>query len=86
MTPPQDLLRAQLDREGRRSSSFVGRLVGWLSTDSRAVAGLRFELERCRIHHAHELNRLRTLVDAGTLERMAEAAERGLHTTAEGEN
>lgn len=78
MTPPHDLLRAQLDREARRASSLVGRLVGWLSSDARAVGRLRFELERCRLHHAHELNRLRTLVDAGTLERMAEAARRGL--------
>ena len=78
MTPPHDLLRAQLDSDGRRSSSLVGRLVRWLSSDTRAVGRLRFELERCRIHHAHEMNRLRTLVDAGALQRMADAAERGL--------
>ncbi len=86
MTPPHDLLRAQLDRETRRDSSLVGRLVGWLSTDTRAVGRLRFELERCRLHHAHEMNRLRTLVDAGTLERMADAAQRGLRGSSEPED
>ena len=79
MTPPPDLLRAQLDRDSRRGSTLVGRLVDWLAGDARAVGRLRFELERCRLHHAHELNRLRTLVDAGALERMAEAAGRGLN-------
>jgi hypothetical protein len=78
MTPPHDLLRAQLDREARRESSLVGRLVRWLSSESRTLGRLRFELERCRIHHAHEMNRLRTLVEAGTLDRMVAAAERGL--------
>ena len=78
MMPPHDLLRAQLDSDARRGSSLVGRLVRWLSSDTRAVGRLRFELERCRIHHAHEMNRLRTLVDAGALQRMADAAERGL--------
>jgi hypothetical protein len=78
MTPRYDLLRAQLDADQRRRSTLVGRLVAWLSTDARAVTRLRHELERCRINHAHEMNRLRTLVDAGTLRRMAEAAERGL--------
>jgi hypothetical protein len=81
MTPPQDLLRAQLDRDGRRRSTLVGRLVDWLSNDARAVGRLRFELERCRIHHAHEMNRLRTLVDAGQLDRMVDAARRGLEGT-----
>jgi hypothetical protein len=86
MTPPHDLLRAQLDHETRRGSSLVGRLAGWLSTDTRAVGRLRVELERCRIHHAHELNRLRTLVDAGTLERVAEAAGRGREAGVERED
>jgi len=83
LTPPHDLLRAQLDRESRRESSLVGRLVAWLSTDAPAVGRLRFELERCRLHHAHEINRLRTLVDSGALRRMAEAAENGLHAAAD---
>lgn len=78
MTPPPDLLRAQLDDDGRRRSSLVGRLVRWLSTDARALGRLRVELERCRIHHAHEVNRLRTLIDTGALERMRAAAARGL--------
>lgn len=78
MTPPPDLLRAQLDADTRRRSSLVGRLVRWLSTDARALGGLRVELERCRIHHAHEVNRLRTLIDAGALERMRAAASREL--------
>ncbi|MFP4127360.1 MAG: hypothetical protein ACLFU0_12035 [Alphaproteobacteria bacterium] len=82
MRPPHDLLRAQLDRETRGESSLVGRLVRWLSTDSRAVGRLRFELERCRLHHAHELNRLRTLVESGTGERFAAAARRGLDAEA----
>ena len=85
MKPRFDLLRAQLDHDGRRRSTLVGRLVAWLSTDARAVSRLRFELERCRINHAHEMNRLRTLVDAGTLRRMAEAAERGLQAIEEGQ-
>jgi hypothetical protein len=78
MTPPHDLLRAQLDRDQRRDGTLVGRLVAWLSRDARAMGRLRFELERCRIQHAHEMNRLRTLVDTGTLKRMVEAAKRGL--------
>jgi hypothetical protein len=78
MTPPHDLLRAQLDRETRRNSTLVGRLVAWLSRDSRAVGRLRFELERCRLHHTHEMNRLRTLLDGGALRRIADAAERSL--------
>ncbi len=80
MTPPPDLLRAQLDADTRRRSSLVSRLVRWLSTDARALGGLRVELERCRIHHAHEVNRLRTLIDAGALERMRAAASRELAT------
>jgi len=79
---PADLLRAQLDRDARYRSTLVGRLVRWLSADARAVGRLRHELERCRLHHDHEINRLRTLVDAGALHRMAQAAARGL---AEGE-
>lgn len=78
MSPPFDLLDAERDRSRRRYSGLVARLVAWLSTDSRALGGLRHELERCRIHHAHEMGRLRTLIDAGTLQRMADAAARGL--------
>ena len=85
MMPPFDLLRAQLDQDTRRRSTLAGRLVAWLSNDARAVRRLRYELERCRINHAHEMNRLRTLVDAGTLRRMTEAAERGLQIVEEGQ-
>jgi hypothetical protein len=77
MTPPVDLLGVESDRAGRRPGGLVARLVAWLSTDSRALVGLRHELERCRIHHAQEMGRLRTLVDAGTLQRMADATARG---------
>ena len=70
MTSDRNLLRAALDRDRRVASSFVGRLVRWLSSDACAVGRLRLELERCRFNHAHEMTRLQTLVDDGTLERL----------------
>ena len=75
MRRPPDLLRAELDRDGAGERTLVGRLARWLSTEARAVGRLRVELERCRLDHTQELNRLRTLVDDGAFKPLHDAAD-----------
>ena len=70
MSRGRDLLRAQLDDDARAATTLRGRLARWLWTDLRAVGRLRFELERCRLQHEHEVSRLRTLLDGKALTRL----------------
>lgn len=75
MRRPPDLLRAELDRDGGDERTLVGRLARWLSTEARALGRLRVELERCRLDHTYELNRLRTLVDDDAFKHLHDASE-----------
>jgi hypothetical protein len=71
--PPRDLLRSQLEGRVRAASGLVARVARWLSRDTRARERLDEELERLRFGHLHELERLRTLLDKGSLGVVAQA-------------
>ncbi|MFW5833049.1 MAG: hypothetical protein ACOCYE_02985 [Pseudomonadota bacterium] len=70
---PRDLLRAQLEGRLERAAGLVGRVTRWLSRDARALHHLDEELERQRFYHLHEMERLRTLLDKGSLGVVARA-------------
>jgi hypothetical protein len=71
--PRRDLLRAQPDTRRHANAGLVSRLVRWLSKDARTMAHLDDELARVRFGHLHEMERLRALLDAGSLGAVAKA-------------